>query len=60
VGRVLPTIVNPTSLGAVIRFIQIPLSIAPPGEYELVLTVQDEISGRTIETAEPFVVTAAP
>jgi len=24
------------------------------------LTVQDEISGRTIEKAEPFVVTAAP
>jgi hypothetical protein len=60
VGRVVPTTVNPTSLGAVIRLIQIPLSIATPGEYELVLTVQDEISGRTIEKAEPFVVTAAP
>jgi len=60
VGRVVPTTVTPTSLGAVIRLIQIPLSIAPPGEYELVLTVQDEISGRTIEKAEPFVVTAAP
>jgi hypothetical protein len=60
VGRVAPTPVTPTSLGAVIRLIQIPLSIAAPGEYELVLTVQDEISGRTIEKAEPFVVTAAP
>ena len=35
-----PTPVTPTSLGAVIRLIQIPLSIATPGEYELVLTVQ--------------------
>jgi hypothetical protein len=60
VGRVEPTTVTPTSLGAVIRLIQIPLSIATPGEYDLVLTVRDEISGRTIETAEPFVVTAAP
>jgi len=60
VGRVVATSVAPTSLGAVIRLIQIPLSIAPPGEYELVLTVTDEISGRTIEAAEPFVVTAAP
>jgi VWFA-related protein len=60
VGRVAPTAVTPTSLGAVIRLIQIPLTIATPGEYELVLTVQDEISGRTIEKAEPFAVTAAP
>jgi hypothetical protein len=57
---VVPTTVNPTSLGAVIRLIQIPLSIAPPGEYELVLTVLDEISGRQVESVEPFVVTAAP
>jgi hypothetical protein len=60
VGRVAATSVAPTSLGAVIRLIQIPLSIAPPGEYELVLTVTDELSGRSIEKAEPFVVTAAP
>src|SRR6185436_12656576 len=60
VGRAEPTTVTPTSLGAVIRLIQIPLSIASPGEYDLVLTVQDEISGGTIEKAEPFVVTAAP
>jgi len=60
VGRVEPTTVTPTSIGAVMRLIQIPLSIAPPGEYELVLTVRDEISGRQVEKVEPFVVTAAP
>jgi VWFA-related protein len=60
VGRVVPTTVTPTSLGAVIRLIQIPLSIATPGEYELVLTVSDEISGRRVERVEPFVVTAGP
>ena len=59
-GRVEPTLVTPTSMGAVIRLIQIPLSIAPPGEYELVLTVHDEISGRRIEAVEPLVVTAGP
>ena len=60
VGRVEPTLVTPTSIGALIRLIQIPLSIAPPGEYELVLTVRDEISGRQVERVEPFVVTPAP
>jgi hypothetical protein len=60
VGQVEPTPVTPTSLGAVIRLIQIPLSIAAPGEYELVLRVHDEISGRSMEKVEPFAVTAVP
>jgi hypothetical protein len=60
VGRAEQTPVTPTSIGAVSRLIQIPLSVAPPGEYELVITVRDEISGRSVEKVEPFVVTAAP
>jgi hypothetical protein len=37
-----------------------PLSITTPGEYELVLTVSDEISGQRVERVEPFAVIAAP
>jgi VWFA-related protein len=57
VGRTAPTPVAPTSIGAVTRLIQIPLSIVGPGDYDLVLTVTDEITGRQVERVEPFVVT---
>ncbi len=57
VGRTEPTPVTPTSIGAVTRLIQIPLSITTPGEYDLVLTVSDEISGQRVERVEPFAVT---
>jgi VWFA-related protein len=60
VGRTEPTPVTPTSLGAVTRLIQLPLSITTPGEYELVLTVIDEISGQRVERVEPFAVIAPP
>ena len=32
----------------------LPLSEAPEGESELVLTVRDEVSGRTLEAREPL------
>jgi hypothetical protein len=51
-GRLTP--VMPTSLGAVARMLQIPLNVSP-GEYELALTVRDDIAGRTVEVVEPFV-----
>ncbi len=60
VGRAEPTAVTPTSIGAVTRLIQLPLSITTPGEYELVLTVTDEISGQHVERVEPFAVFAGP
>jgi VWFA-related protein len=60
VGRTESTAVTPTSIGAVTRLIQIPLSVTTPGEYELVLRVSDEISGQRVERVEPFAVTAAP
>jgi VWFA-related protein len=60
VGRTAPTPVTPTSIGAVTRLIQIPLSIVGPGDYDLVLTVSDEITGRQVQRVEPFVVTPGP
>ena len=50
------TRLNPTSLGALIRFHGISLATAEPGQYELVLTVRDEITGKTLESHEPFTV----
>jgi hypothetical protein len=37
--------------------VSLPLSQAPPGENELVLTVHDGVSGRSFEAREPFEVT---
>jgi VWFA-related protein len=48
------TPIQPTSLGAVARLLQFPLRVSP-GEYELALTVRDEIAGQTVEVVEPFV-----
>ena len=60
VGRTEPTQLVPTSIGALTRLIQIPLSITTPGEYDLVLRVTDEISGQRLERVEPFTVTPTP
>jgi VWFA-related protein len=54
-----PTPIQPTSLGAVMRFMGIGLAGAPPGEYELVLTVRDEVAGTTIEDRRAFSLVAA-
>ena len=51
-----PTHMNPTSLGALIRFHGLSLATATPGQYELVLTVKDEITGKTLESHEGFTV----
>jgi len=50
----LPTPVRPTSIGALTRFHGLSLAGAGPGDYELVLRVRDEITGRTVESREPF------
>jgi hypothetical protein len=45
------------------RLVSLPLAEAPPGESEIVVTVRDEVSGRTLEAREPFRVepaTSAP
>jgi VWFA-related protein len=58
VGLTPPHTIQPTSIGALARLIQIPLKGTPAGEYELVLTVSDEVSGKSVEVVEPFSVTA--
>jgi VWFA-related protein len=51
-----PSIIKPTSIGRLSRLIGTPLNGAAPGSYEVVLTLKDELSGKTIEIREPFVV----
>jgi VWFA-related protein len=53
-GSTPPNPIRPTSIGALSRLIQIPLAGRAAGDYELVLTVTDEIAGRTREVVEPF------
>ena len=52
--RTNPTPINPTSVGALLRLNGIALRGASPGQYELVLTVKDELAGRSVEVREPF------
>ena len=54
-----PTPIQPTSIGKVSRIVGAKLAGAEPGDYELVLTVRDELAGKTLEVREPFTVTAA-
>ncbi|HXY40955.1 MAG TPA: VWA domain-containing protein, partial [Vicinamibacteria bacterium] len=42
VSQSAPTEIAPTSIGAIVRLMQIPLSDLAPGDYELVLTARDE------------------
>jgi VWFA-related protein len=57
--RAAPSRINATSVGALMRLNGISLRGAPPGEYELVLSVRDELAGKAVEVREPFVVEAA-
>jgi VWFA-related protein len=55
-----PTPIKPTSIGKLSRLVGTRLVAADPGDYEFVLTVRDEIAGKTLELREPFTVTPAP
>jgi VWFA-related protein len=55
-GSVPPTAIRPNSLGHLTRQFGFPLAGAPPGEYEIIMTVRDELSGKSIELHEPFTV----
>jgi VWFA-related protein len=58
VSRVEPTPIRPSSIGKVSRLVVAPLWRVPPGQYQLVLRVEDQLAGRTIEVPEPFEVAA--
>lgn len=58
-ARVPMTPITPTSLGRLSRMTGTPLDGAEPGDYELVITLKDEIGGQTREIKEPFTVVAA-
>jgi VWFA-related protein len=53
-----PSIINPTLAGSLSRMIGFSLENAAPGDYEIVMRVKDELSGRSLELHEPFSVTA--
>jgi VWFA-related protein len=53
-----PTVINPTSLGKLSRMVGFSLENASPGEYEMVMSFKDELSGDTVELREPFTVSA--
>jgi hypothetical protein len=55
---VAPTPITPTSLGRVSRIVGTPLLGVAPGEYELVLSLRDELAGKSVELREPFTVQA--
>jgi hypothetical protein len=55
-----PSLINPTSAGSLSRMIGFSLEDAAPGDYEIVMRVRDELSGKSLEVHEPFSVTAPP
>ena len=52
------SLILPTSIGGISRMIGFPLEYAPEGDYEIVVSVRDELSGRKVEVREPFTVSA--
>jgi VWFA-related protein len=49
-----PTPINPTSLGQVMRTFGFKLADVPPGGYEILMAIRDDIAGRSFEMSEPF------
>jgi VWFA-related protein len=59
VVEVAPSRINPTSLGKLSRIVGTRLPAEATGDLEFVLSVKDEISGKTLEVKEPFTVAAS-
>jgi hypothetical protein len=53
-----PTVIQPTSLGRLMRLVGTRLQDSAPGDYEMVLHLKDEVAGKDLELREPFSVTA--
>ena len=58
VQRVPPAPIRPTAEGRLARLGVVPLEGKPPGPYELVLDLRDEISGQKMEVRERFSIEA--
>ncbi len=54
------TVINPTSLGRLTRLVGTTLKDYSPGAYEFVLSLKDEVSGKSLEVKEAFAVVSAP
>jgi VWFA-related protein len=59
-GNMAPSLIKPTSLGKLSRIAGNSLEGFAPGNYEFVLTVKDEIAGKSVEVREPFTLLDAP
>jgi VWFA-related protein len=53
---VAPTVITPTSLGKLSRMVGSKIDEVPPGDYEWILNLKDEISGKVLQVREPFTV----
>jgi len=51
-----PSVINPTSLGKVTRMFGFRLTDTPPGDYEILMSIRDDLAGRSLELREPFTV----
>ena len=49
-----PSVINPTSLGKVTRLFGFRLTDAPLGDYEMLMTIRDDLAGQSMEIREPF------
>jgi hypothetical protein len=49
-----PSVINPTSLGQVMRTFGFRLTDAPLGDYQIVMAIRDDLAGRSFELREPF------
>jgi VWFA-related protein len=49
-----PSVINPTSLGQVMRTFGFRLTDTPLGDYEIVMAIRDDLAGRSFELREPF------
>jgi VWFA-related protein len=58
VMRVEPAPIKPTSEGRLARLGVVPLEGKPPGAYQLVLDLRDDVTGRSLEVREPFALEA--
>jgi len=51
-----PTPIAPTSLGKLTRMFGFRLVDAPPGDYEILMSIRDDLAGQSLEIREPFTV----